>query len=125
MSRKLLVADDALIIRTMIRDTAEDAGWEIVGEATNGQEAIDAYEALRPDVITLDIVMPEYDGLHGLRGIRQTNPAAKVIMVSAINQKEMLKQAFKLGAVDFVCKPFDRNHLRETLDRIGSSDEPN
>lgn len=121
MSRKLLITDDALIIRTMIRDTAEEAGWDIVGEATNGQEAIDAYETLQPDVVTLDIVMPEFDGLHGLRGIRQSNPAAKVIMVSAVNQKDMLREAFKLGATDFVCKPFDRKHLRETLDRIGTS----
>lgn len=121
MSRKLLITDDALIIRTMIRDTAEEAGWEIVGEATNGQEAIEAYSTLQPDVVTLDIVMPEFDGLHGLQGIRIINPLAKVIMVSALNQKDMLKAAFKLGATDFVCKPFDRNHLLETLDRIGTS----
>ena len=122
MSRKLLITDDALIIRTMIRDLAVEAGWEIVAEATNGQQAIDAYLEFRPDLVTLDIVMPEFDGLHGLRGILAVNPDAKVVMVSALNQKEMLKEAFTLGATDFVCKPFDRNHLMETLDRaVGSS----
>jgi two-component system chemotaxis response regulator CheY len=121
MSRKLLITDDALIIRTIIRDTAVEAGWDVVGEATNGQEAIDSYEKLQPDLVTLDIVMPEFDGLHGLRGIRGLNPNAKVVMVSALNQKEMLKEAFKLGATDFVCKPFDRSHLMETLDRVGTS----
>ena len=74
MARTLLVTDDAPIIREIIKDTAQNAGWEIVGEAANGQEAIDRYAELNPDACTIDLVMPEYDGLHGLRGIMKLDP---------------------------------------------------
>jgi two-component system chemotaxis response regulator CheY len=120
MSRTLLVADDATIIREMIKDVATQAGWEVVGEATNGQEAIDRYAELQPDAMTLDLVMPEYDGLHALRGIMAAQPDAKVLVVSAINQSQVLKTAFRLGASDFVVKPFDRKVLVNTLDQLVS-----
>ena len=77
MARTLLVTDDALIIRQIIKDMAASAGWEVVGEATNGQEAIDRYRELRPDAVTLDLVMPEHDGLHALHGIMEFDPQAK------------------------------------------------
>ena len=120
MSRTLLVADDATIIREMIKDVATQAGWEVVGEASNGQEAIDRYVELQPDAMTLDLVMPEYDGLHALRGIMAAQPDAKVLVVSAINQSQVLKTAFRLGASDFVVKPFDRQVLVNTLDQLVS-----
>jgi two-component system chemotaxis response regulator CheY len=120
MARTLLITDDAIIIRTMIRDTAEDAGWEVVGEAANGQEAIDQYESLRPDGVTLDLVMPEYDGIHALKGIMAFNPNAKIIVVSALNQKETVREAFAAGASDFVEKPFDKDNLVQTLGVIVS-----
>jgi len=116
MSKKLLVTDDALIIREIIKETAQEAGWQIVGEASNGQEAIDLYKELRPDAVTLDLVMPEFDGLHALSGILEFDSAAKVIVVSALEQKNVLKNAFKCGATDFVVKPFDRTHLVATLE---------
>ncbi len=118
MSRTLLVTDDAIIIRAMIKDTAEHAGWTIVGEAINGQEAIDRYRQLQPDAVTLDLVMPDYDGLHGLRGIMQFDPNARVLVVSALDQKAVLREAFKAGASDFVIKPFDRNGLAQSLDQL-------
>lgn len=115
---RLLVIDDALIMRTMIGDAAREAGWEIVGEATNGQEAIDLYSQTRPDVATLDMVMPEFDGLYGLRGIMQLDPHAKVVVVSALEQKQVLTDAFKAGATDFIVKPFNRAALIETLNKL-------
>ena len=118
MAKTLLVADDALIIREMIKDAARDAGWEIVGEAGNGQEAIDRFVALRPDAVTLDLVMPGFDGLHALRGIKQADPNAKVLVVSALDQTQVLKTAFRLGAADFVVKPFDRQSLIRTLEQL-------
>ncbi len=118
MSKTLLVTDDALIIREMIKETAQNAGWEIVGEATNGQEAIDRYKELRPDAVTLDLVMPEYDGLHALAGITEFDPDAKVVVVSALEQKNVLKDAFKRGASDFLVKPFDKSHLEATLETM-------
>ncbi|MBN1910174.1 MAG: response regulator [Pirellulales bacterium] len=118
MVRRLLVTDDALIIRELIKDAAIGAGWEIAGEASNGQEAIDLYLQVRPDAVTLDLVMPYYDGLHALRGILDADPDAQVIVVSALEQKTVLKEAFKIGAADFIVKPFEKDHLVATLDAI-------
>ena len=118
MSKRLLVTDDALIIREIIKDAAQSAGWEIAGEASNGQMAVEMYEELRPDVCTIDLVMPEYDGMHGLRGIKAINPEAKVVVVSALDQKNVLKETFRLGVSDFIVKPFDKASLIDTLEQL-------
>jgi two-component system chemotaxis response regulator CheY len=118
MSKRLLVTDDALIIREIIKDVAQSAGWEIAGEASNGQMAVEMYEELRPDVCTLDLVMPEFDGMHGLRGIKAINPDAKVVIVSALDQKNVLKETFGLGVSDFIVKPFDKVSLLNTLEQL-------
>jgi two-component system chemotaxis response regulator CheY len=118
MPRTLLVADDALIIRQIIKDMATNAGWTVVGEAANGQEAIEQYRQLRPDAVTLDLVMPEHDGLHALHGIMEFDPEAKVLIVSALEQRGVLKDAIKAGASDFVAKPFDKRSLQTTLDQL-------
>ena len=118
MPRTLLVADDALIIRQIIKDMATNAGWTVVGEAGNGQEAIDQYRQLRPDAVTLDLVMPEHDGLYALHGIMEFDPQAKVLLVSALEQRGVLKDAFKAGAADFVSKPFDKKNLQTTLAQL-------
>ena len=123
MSKTLLVTDDALIIREMIKDAATDAGWEIAGEAVNGQEAIDKYQVLQPDAVTLDMVMPDFDGIHALRGIMQVDPQARVCVVSALDQKQVLKEAFKIGASDFIVKPFDKSNLVDTLDHMVASSD--
>jgi two-component system chemotaxis response regulator CheY len=118
MAKTLLITDDAMIIRQIIKDMATTAGWEVVGEAGNGQEAIDRYRELRPDAVTLDLVMPEHDGLHALHGIMEFDPQARVLVVSALEQRGVLKDAFKAGAADFVSKPFDRQNLQATLQRL-------
>jgi two-component system chemotaxis response regulator CheY len=115
MTNRLLITDDALIIRQIIRDCAEAAGWEVAGEASDGAEAIALYERLRPTAVTLDMVMPVYDGLHALAGIMRCDPHAKVLVVSALNQKPTLREAFRLGAADFLVKPFDRHKLTHAL----------
>ncbi|MEE8452814.1 MAG: response regulator [Thermoguttaceae bacterium] len=124
MAKTLLITDDALIIREIIKDAAEIAGWEVVGQATNGQEAIDLYEQLEPDAVTLDMVMPEYDGLHALRGIIALDPEAVVVVVSALDQKNVLKAAFKIGAADFIVKPFDKKVLLKTLEQAVAHTDP-
>lgn len=115
---RLLVADDAVIIREIIKDTAKAAGWEIAGEAANGAQALAKFEELQPDAVTLDMVMPEYDGMYALRGILERDPKARVVVVSALDQRQVLKDAFKLGAADFIVKPFDKKMLVETLNRL-------
>jgi two-component system, chemotaxis family, chemotaxis protein CheY len=121
--KTLLVADDAAIVREKIKEAARQAGWEIVGEARNGKEAVERYVALRPAVVTLDLVMPEYDGIYALREILTVDPNAKVIVVSALGQKNVLKDAFRLGAADFVVKPFDKRALTNTLEQFATSEE--
>ncbi|MEN6497681.1 MAG: response regulator [Thermoguttaceae bacterium] len=118
MTRTLLIVDDAIVIRELIKDIASSAGWAIVGEGANGQQAVERYEEFHPDAVTLDLVMPQYDGLHGLRGIKSLDPEAKVVIVSALEQKNVLKEAFKAGASDFLVKPFDRGTLVSTLAQI-------
>jgi two-component system, chemotaxis family, chemotaxis protein CheY len=120
MARRLLVADDAMIIRQIIKDMATAAGWEVVGEAANGQEAIERYRELHPDAVTLDLVMPEHDGLHALHGIMEFDPDARVLIVSALEQRGVLKNAFRAGAADFVSKPFDKQGLQATLEQLFS-----
>lgn len=124
MARTLLVVDDAIVIREMIKDMVSAAGWTVVGEGANGQQAAERYQALRPNAVTLDLVMPEYDGLHGLRAIRSLDPEARVLIVSALDQKNVLKEAFKAGATDFVVKPFDRQTLVTTLNEMVPQGSP-
>ncbi|MCE5303869.1 MAG: response regulator [Planctomycetaceae bacterium] len=123
MAKTLLVADDAAIVREKIKEAARHAGWTIAGEARNGKEAIERYAATRPTVMTLDLVMPEYDGIYALREILAIDPNAKVIVVSALGQKNILKDAFKLGAADFVVKPFDAKVLASTIEQFAAQEE--
>ena len=115
MAKTLLVADDAAIVREKIKEAARGAGWEIAGEARNGKEAVERYAQLRPMLTTIDLVMPEYDGIYALREIITLDPNAKVVVISALGQKNILKDAFKLGALDFIVKPFEQAHLLERL----------
>jgi two-component system, chemotaxis family, chemotaxis protein CheY len=118
MTRRLLIVDDALIMRMRIREIAIEAGWEIAGEATDGQEAVAQFAERRPDLVTLDIVMPTMDGVAALREIRRIDPHARVVMVSAVDQKEKLSECIRLGAMDFIVKPFDKTSLRGVLDKL-------
>ncbi len=118
MKPRVLVTDDAAIIRQLIVDTVSEAGWQVVDQACNGQEAVEKYLQHRPDIMTLDLVMPEYDGRHALKNILAADPQARIVVVSALNQTEILREAISLGAAEFVVKPFDPPVLLETLRRV-------
>ena len=111
MAKRLLIVDDALIMRKRIKDIAERAGWEVAGEATNGEEAVELYRKESPDLVTLDIVMPKMDGVTALKHVLAADPAAQVVMISAVDQKEKLTECIGSGAVDFIVKPFDNARL--------------
>jgi two-component system chemotaxis response regulator CheY len=122
--KRLLVVDDALIMRAIIKDIAKAAGWEVAGEAANGRECLERYRALKPDLVTLDIVMPELDGVETLRALRQEDASARVVMVTAIDQKAKLSECIQLGAVDFVVKPFDKQRLTSLLRKYAGHGAP-
>jgi two-component system chemotaxis response regulator CheY len=107
----VLVVDDALFMRKVISDAVVAGGHEVVGEATNGREAVDRFKELRPDVTTLDITMPEQDGLAALREIIALDPGARVVMCSALGQERKVLEAMKAGAKYFVVKPFEEARL--------------
>ena len=118
--KRLLVVDDALIMRAIIKDIAIKAGWEIAGEAGSGAECVARYRELRPDLVTLDIVMPEMDGVEALRRLRSDHPAARVVMVSALDQRAKLRECIALGALDFVVKPFDKARLTSVFEKYAA-----
>lgn len=120
--KRLLVVDDAMIMRAIIKDIATKAGWEIAGEAANGVECVARYRELKPDLVTLDIVMPELDGVETLRTLRREDPGARVVMVTAIDQRAKLSECIQLGAVDFVVKPFDKERLLSLLQKYASAE---
>lgn len=113
----VLIVDDALFMRKLIRDALEPIGFTICGEASNGNQAIELFRSLRPDVTTLDIVMPEADGLTALSGIREIDPKAKVIMVTAVDQREAMLRAMHLGVSDFIVKPFDADRIVAAVEK--------
>ena len=109
--KRLMIVDDALIMRMKIREIATKAGWTVVAEAKNGVEAVQLFNEHHPDMVTLDMVMPEMDGLSALKAIRASCPEANVVMVSAVNQKDKLRECIAEGAMDFVVKPFEPDQL--------------
>ena len=118
---RLLVVDDAMIMRKLIRDVAVEAGWEVVGEAPNGAEAVALYEKLRPDLVTMDLVMPIMGGNEALRRIRAADPDARVVVVTALDQKQTLTESIRDGALDFIVKPFDRERIIGFLRKVRAS----
>lgn len=115
---KVLIVDDAAFMRMMIKDILVKNGFEISGEAPNGLKAIELYKADKPDVVTLDITMPEMDGIQALKGIRNYDPNAKVIMCSAMGQQAMVMEAIKSGAKDFIVKPFQAERVIEAIKKV-------
>src|SRR4029078_10422319 len=112
---RVLVVDDAAFMRKLVTDALTKGGHEVVGEAGNGAEAIVRYQELRPEVTTLDITMPEKDGLAALKEIIDIDPAARVIMCSALGQEAKVLESVKLGARDFVVKPFQADRVNEAV----------
>ncbi len=118
---RLLVVDDAMIMRKLIKDVAVEAGWELAGEAANGAEAVALYEKLRPDLVTMDLVMPVMGGNEALRRIRAADPDARVVVVTALDQKATLTESIRDGALDFIVKPFDRDRIISFLKKVRAS----
>ena len=112
---RVLVVDDAAFMRKMVSDVLLGGGHEVVGEAGDGVEAVERYLELRPEVTTLDITMPEKDGLAALREIIEIDPTARVIMCSALGQESKVLESIKLGARDFVVKPFKPERVLEAV----------
>ncbi len=104
---RILIVDDALFMRKLIREALESVGFEIAGEAADGAEGLRLFRELAPDVVTLDIIMPDVDGLECLRAIRAEQPDARVVMVTAVDQRESMLEAMELGVSDFIVKPFE------------------
>lgn len=112
---RILIVDDATFIRKVLGDVLTQAGHEVVGEAGNGVEAIAGFQSLEPEVTTLDITMPEKDGLAALREIIALDPSARVVMCSALGQESKVLESIKLGAKDFVVKPFQADRVIEAV----------
>jgi two-component system, chemotaxis family, chemotaxis protein CheY len=119
--KRLLVVDDALFMRKLIRGVAVEAGWEVAGEAANGEEAVTLYGRLKPDLVTMDLVMPIMGGLEALRKIRALDPEAQIIVVTALDQKQALMDSIRDGAIDFIVKPFERERVLNLLHKLGAS----
>jgi len=118
---RVLIVDDALFMRRMLSDILKKEGIEVCGEAENGKEAIDKYRQLKPDLVTMDIVMPkmdEIDGIAAVKEIMQIDPQANIIMVSAMGQHSLVVEAIQKGAKDFVTKPFQPSRIVEAIRRV-------
>ncbi|MBR5115841.1 MAG: response regulator [Lachnospiraceae bacterium] len=111
MAKKILITDDAAFMRMMLKDILTKGGYEVVGEAENGQMAIDKFKELQPDLVTLDITMPELDGIGALKGIKAVDPNAVCIMCSAMGQQAMFIESIQAGAKDFIVKPFQADRV--------------
>jgi two-component system chemotaxis response regulator CheY len=112
---RVLIVDDAAFMRKMLSDALTGGGHEVVGEAGNGVEAVERFQELRPDLTTLDITMPEKDGIQALKEILSFDPAARVVMCSALGQESKVLESIKAGAKDFVVKPFQADRVLEAV----------
>ena len=117
MGNRILIVDDAAFMRMMIKDILSKNGFEIVGEAADGAQAVEKYKEMQPDLVTMDITMPEMDGITALKEIKKVNPQAKVIMCSAMGQQAMVIDAIQAGAKDFIVKPFQADRVLEAISK--------
>ena len=117
MGRRILIVDDAAFMRMMIKDILTKNNFEVVGEAADGAQAIEKYAELKPDLVTMDITMPEMDGIQALKAIKQSDPSAKIIMCSAMGQQAMVIDAISAGAKDFIVKPFQADRVVEAIEK--------
>lgn len=118
MNHTVLICDDAIFMRTMIGDILTQAGFQIVGEAETGVQAVEKYRQLKPDLVTMDIVMPDMGGIDAVREIVKEDPSAKVLMCSAMGQQALVIEAIQAGARDFVVKPFQPSRVLEAVQRV-------
>jgi two-component system chemotaxis response regulator CheY len=115
MKNRILIVDDSFYMRTMLKNMLTDAGYEVVGEAANGQQALEMTNATNPDLITLDVILPDNTGLDVLKGIRQVNPTVKVVMCSAVGQEVIVNEALESGASAYIVKPFSEEKVLEIV----------
>ncbi|NLK98559.1 response regulator [Defluviitalea saccharophila] len=117
-SLRFLVVDDAIFMRTVLKKMLSEEGFEVVGEAGNGLDAIQMAEKLKPDIVTLDITMPEMDGIRAVPEILKVSPNSKIIMCSALGQQAMVVDAIKKGAKDFIVKPFEKSRVLQAINNV-------
>jgi len=117
MSKRILIVDDAAFMRMMIKDILSKNGFEVVGEAADGLQAVEKYAELKPDLVTMDITMPEMDGIAALKEIKSKHPDATIIMCSAMGQQAMVIDAIQAGAKDFIVKPFQADRVIEAISK--------
>lgn len=115
MGKQILICDDAAFMRMMLKDILVKEGYEVVGEAVNGADGVEKYNSLKPDLVTMDITMPEMDGIAALKAIRANDASAKVIMCSAMGQQAMVVESIQAGAKDFIVKPFQKDRVIEAI----------
>lgn len=118
MAKSVLVVDDAAFMRMMIKDILSKDGYEIAGEAENGRKAVEKYVELKPDLVLMDITMPEVDGLQALKAIKSADSNATVVMCSAMGQQDMVIEAIQAGAKDFIVKPFQPERVIEAVKKV-------
>lgn len=117
MAKRVLIVDDAVFMRMKLKNILEANGYEVAGEAQNGQEAFELYQATQPDLVTMDITMPEVDGIEALKQIKEVDASARIVMCSAMGQQGMVMDAIRSGAVDFIVKPFDTDRVIKALEK--------
>ena len=115
MAKKILVVDDSAFMRMMLKDILVKEKYEIVGEVNDGKHAVAKYMELKPDLVTMDMIMPEMNGIDTVKEIKKTDPNAKIIMVSAMGQQSLVDEAIQAGALGFIVKPFQAQQVIETV----------
>ena len=118
MAARILIVDDAAFMRMMIKDILLKNGFEVAGEASNGREAVAKFQETRPDLVTMDITMPEMDGISATKEIKKTDPNARIIMVTAMGQQAMVLDAIQAGARDFIVKPFQEERVIDAVKKV-------
>ena len=118
---KVLITDDASFMRMMLKDLIIKAGHDVIGEAVNGKDAVAKVKQLQPDIVTMDITMPDMDGIQAVKLIKKDCPQVKIIMCSAMGQKAMVVEAIQSGATDFIVKPFQADHVKQCIQKAASS----
>lgn len=118
MAKRILIADDASFMRMMLKNILVGGGYEVVGEAANGREAIEKYKELKPDMLISDMVMPEMGGIDVLKNVIAEFPGANILICSAIGQQALVIEAIQAGAKDYIVKPFEQSNVLETVSKI-------
>jgi len=118
VAQRILLVDDASFMRMMLKNILVGAGYEVAGEAENGAKAVEYFKTLKPDLVIMDIIMPEMGGIDAVREIVKTHPAAKILMCSSMGQQSLVVEAIQAGAKDFIVKPFQPSNVLEAVKKV-------